>query len=109
MSMNESPIVNDGSHALDLGTLTAEDFNRHVGEPYALCQTGNDTTLWLASVTTWGRGKRQPFTLTFRGPHQPILPQCIYTLENPCHGCLSIFLVPIGPDEVGMKYEAVFS
>ncbi len=109
MSMNESPIVNDGLHALDLGTLTAEDFSRHVGEAYAMCQSGNDITLQLARVKTWGRGKRQPFTLTFRGPHQPILPQRIYTLENPDHGCLSIFLVPIGPDESGMRYEAVFS
>ena len=107
--MNASPALSDTLPALDLASLTAEDFNQHVGQTYALRQTGNDIMLQLASVKTWGRGKRQPFTLTFHGPFRPILPQSIYTLENHSHGRVSIFIVPIGANESGMQYEAVFS
>jgi hypothetical protein len=52
----------------------------------------------------------RPFALVFRGPMQPILRQQIYRLE--CAGLaepMELFLVPIGPDERGMRYEAVFN
>jgi hypothetical protein len=45
----------------------------------------------------------------FRGPAEVVLPQKIYPLEHEALGKLEIFLVPIGPDEAGMCYEAVFS
>ena len=52
----------------------------------------------------------RPFSLIFRGPMQPILQQQIYRLE--CEGLaepVDLFLVPIGPDAGGMRYEAVFN
>jgi hypothetical protein len=52
----------------------------------------------------------RPFSLVFRGPMEPILQQQIYRLE--CKGLaepLDLFLVPIGPDASGMRYEAVFN
>jgi hypothetical protein len=55
------------------------------------------------------RIRREPFSLVFRGPQQPILPQRIYALEQETLGRIEIFLVPIGPDEVGQRYEAVFN
>ncbi len=54
-------------------------------------------------------GRRVPFSLFFRGPMQPIMPQRIYTLEHPKLGRFDLFLVPIGPDGTGMRYEAVFN
>lgn len=54
-------------------------------------------------------GRRQPFSLLFRGPLEPALPQRIYEVRNQEIGPLEIFLVPIGPDKVGMQYEAVFT
>ena len=67
----------------------------------------------LIQVSPWGSplpGQRQPFSLTFRGASEPILPQQrIYSVENAMIGTLELFLVPIGPDEQGMCYEAVFS
>jgi hypothetical protein len=45
----------------------------------------------------------------FRGPTGPILPQRIYRLRHPVMGELDLFLVPIGPDGEGMRYEAVFT
>jgi uncharacterized protein DUF6916 len=53
-------------------------------------------------------GGRQLVSLVFRGPRQPVLPQQVYTLTNDTLGRLEIFLVPIGPDEAGVRYEAVF-
>jgi hypothetical protein len=47
--------------------------------------------------------------LLFRGPRTPVLPQRIYRLEHAVMGPLEIFLVPIGPDAEGMRYQAVFT
>lgn len=54
-------------------------------------------------------GQREPFSLIFRGPAQPLLPQRIYTFDFGELGCSDIFIVPIGPDTIGMRYEAVFN
>jgi hypothetical protein len=53
--------------------------------------------------------RREPFTLTFRGPREIILPQRIYPLEQEALGTVEVFLVPIGPDDAGQRYEAVFN
>jgi hypothetical protein len=37
------------------------------------------------------------------------LPQRIYRVEHGELGAMEIFLVPIGPDEVAHRYEAVFT
>ncbi len=52
---------------------------------------------------------RQPFSLVFRLPRETTLRQKIYRLENQKLGRLDIFLVPIGPDREGMRYEAIFN
>jgi hypothetical protein len=54
-------------------------------------------------------GGRAPFSLLFRGPVEPILPQRIYRLEHHSLGAMEIFIVPIGQDATGTTYEAVFS
>ena len=51
---------------------------------------------------------RQPFHLIFRGPPSSPLPQRIYALKHGAFG-LEIFLVPIGPDDRGLCYQAIFS
>jgi hypothetical protein len=53
--------------------------------------------------------RRAPFSIVFRGPATPILPQRIYRLEHPAIGSFDLFLVPIGPDERGLRYEAIFT
>jgi hypothetical protein len=37
------------------------------------------------------------------------VPQAIYAMRHPTLGALDVFLVPIGPDAVGMRYQAVFN
>jgi len=53
--------------------------------------------------------KRQPFSLIFRGPREVVLPQRIYFVEQAGFGPEGIFLVPVGPDDIGQRYEAVFN
>jgi hypothetical protein len=53
--------------------------------------------------------RRVPFSVLFRGASEPVLQQRIYRLEHPEMGGLELFLVPVGPDAEGMRYEAVFN
>jgi hypothetical protein len=59
--------------------------------------------------TTEASTRRAPFSIVLRGPATPILPQRIYRLEHPALGNFDLFLVPIGPDQGGMRYEAIFT
>jgi hypothetical protein len=48
------------------------------------------------------------FRLTFRGPGEPILPQGIYRVMADDFDA-EMFLVPVGRDESGTAYEAIFN
>ncbi len=95
-----------------LENLKVEDFAGRVGETFRL-DPPEDGPLELELTEARGEGgdshSRQPFSLVFRGPAEPILLQRIWRLEHADLGALEIFLVPIGPDGKGMRYEAVFS
>jgi len=52
---------------------------------------------------------RQPFSLIFIGPPEPLLPQRIYGLVHERLPALDIFLVPVAADAAGVRYQAVFS
>ena len=54
-------------------------------------------------------GRRRGFSLVFRSPSPVHLPQGVYGLDHDVMGSLELFLVPIGPREGGMCYEAVFN
>jgi len=94
--------------------FTPSTFSELVGEPFRLLlDDGSALDLELVSVTpapTHPRETREraPFSIVFRGPTEPVLPQRTYQLENDSLGAFELFIVPIGPDESGMQYEAVF-
>lgn len=48
------------------------------------------------------------FRLTFRGPAEPIIPQGIYRVMADNFD-VEMFLVPVGRDEQGTSYEAIFN
>ena len=52
---------------------------------------------------------RAPFSILFLGPVEPVLVQGIYRIEHDELAPMELFLVPVGPGETGMNYEAVFS
>ena len=71
---------------------------------------GRTTELELVEI----RGVRSTphqelFVPTFAGPEQPFLPQQTYWFEHPVMGRFEMFIVPIGRDERGFQYEAVFN
>lgn len=96
-----------------LETLTKEWWSEYLGGSFELLNDGCGTmAMVLAEVTglgTGASGQRDPYSLVFRGPPAPVLPQRIYHLRHERMGDLELFLVPIGPDGEGMRYEAVFT
>ena len=97
-----------------LESLTFGDFSGRIGEGFRLEERGGVAELTLVEVTDLARRgnpgpRRSPFSLVFRGPLSPVMPQRTYALEHASLGRLEIFLVPIGPDADGMRYEAVFN
>ena len=85
-------------------------FAEQVGASFALTTPAGVFTLTLVSAD---RHPAPPgyesFTLLFRGPASPSLPQAIYPLQHDALGQNEIFLVPIRQDAQGLYYEAVFN
>jgi hypothetical protein len=99
---------------IDLAALTDDDFAPHFGSRYRLHLAGaaEPLDLELVEITAGRQAPRQnrrAFSLVFRGPHRPWLPQAVYRLEHESMGALDLFLVPIGPDPQGALYQAVFT
>ncbi len=95
-----------------LAELTHEDFTPRLNERFRLQTETSSHDLRLFQVKPLGMGMpggREPFSLLFRAPKDALVPQMIYRLENDRMGALDLFLVPIGPDEHGMVYEALFN
>ena len=96
---------------VSLSTLTADDFSKQVNTVFTFHDGNREGQLTLMSVSTVpGRsGKRQPFSLVFRGMPGVIFPQRMYSLDHASMGRLPIFIVPIGADAGSTQYEAIFS
>ena len=100
-----------------LERLTAETFAPAVGEAFVLddADAGRLQLDLLESrlhhpdaPPADEAGTRAPFSLLFLGPVEPVLPQRIYRLTHDTVGEIEIFIVPVGRDENGTTYEAVF-
>jgi len=100
------------------GWLTYADFADRVGERFDL-PIGEDSSTSLELVealegsAAGGSGpagqQRLQFSLVFRGPAEPALAQGTWEMRHADLGELALFLVPIGPDGDGMRYEAAFA
>ena len=53
--------------------------------------------------------RQQAFSVFFLGPADRLMPQHVYHLSHAQLGELDLFLVPIGKQERGYEYEAVFN
>ncbi|HKE12143.1 MAG TPA: hypothetical protein VKE73_11280 [Myxococcota bacterium] len=92
--------------------LRLDHFTPCVGQVFGLTHEGGVLELLLRRADSAGThapaGERAGFSLEFLGPPGPLLPQRIYRLEHPGLGSLEIFLVPLGREDRGVRYEAVF-
>jgi hypothetical protein len=105
-----------------LDKLRSDDFQPYLNQKFVITDAGLEPIeIELIEVSDYSYSrqqdttKRKPFSVVFRGPKQDnegrlsYLPQRIYRIEHEQMGTFDIFIVPIGPDDVGMRYEAVFS
>ncbi len=98
-----------------LETVTYATFAEYLGERFRM-HVGAERPLEVELIEVVRHdargaeaGSREPFSVLFRGPLSPVAPQRIYAIEHDRFGRIELFLVPIGPDGQGMRYEAVFS
>jgi hypothetical protein len=64
----------------------------------------------VSELSTPPSDRRAPFSIVFRTQQRDqYLIQAIYQVEHAEMGTLDLFLVPLGPDAEGMRYEAVFA
>jgi hypothetical protein len=102
-----------------LETFSVATFSPHVGDKFQVFYNPSSALeLTLASAEELGNESakewrkasgRAPFTLTFEGPPQALLPQGMYRVEHDGLGPFEIFIVPLGPGEGGLLYEAIFT
>jgi hypothetical protein len=96
-----------------LETLTKETWKTYLDGTFQVyIDAARSLDMRLAEVSGYGRrpdAKREAYSLVFRGPMKPLLMQRIYSIRHEQMGQLEIFLVPIGPDADGMRYEAIFT
>jgi len=99
-----------------LDQLTHTDFERHLNTTFALHYSETDSfDARLIRVETIGHkpedtNQRWAYSLVFHiSDKERYLVQQIYQVTHPGMGNLDLFLVPLGPDETGMRYEAIFT
>ena len=101
-----------------LETFTVTTFSPHLGTTFRISVDASqplelelieatDLSARYASEPVEGRGR--PFSIVFRGPGDILLPQRIYRVEHDQIGTFDLFIVPIGRDPDGLRYEAVFN
>jgi hypothetical protein len=95
-------------------SLNEEEFSKHVNTLFSI-NLDDESSVDLELVEVKGYVLRpgdakgmERFSVFFKGP-KPLLPQSTYSLSHEEMGTIDIFLVPIGVDGDGFRYEAVFN
>ena len=92
--------------------ITHKSFESIVGETIDL-KAGEDSfqaDVEAVSLLRQSPGQeRQPFAVVLQAHDANNHGQQMYQLSHPDLGVLRLFLVPVGPGEKGMRYEAVFN
>lgn len=87
---------------------TIREFALHLHARFQVAQV-DGCELELTEINDCSNAQLEQFSLIFTGAALPSLPQGLYNLVRPRIGEYELFLVSIGPDAVGMRYEAAFS
>ena len=51
----------------------------------------------------------EAYSVVLQGPPGQVLPRNLYRLSHEEHGKFDLFIAPVGQDEWGVRYEAVFA
>jgi len=95
-------------------SYSSEDFEPLLSQSFVIGDGTGTLEATLVEVTNLreaqGAGRRsRQFSLVWRGPPAAVLPQKIYSVTHPVLGTVEVFLVTIGSDAEGTRYEAVFT
>jgi uncharacterized protein DUF6916 len=94
---------------------TGAEFSQHLNTNFRVhVNAPRPIDLELVEVKVWVMQPKEVegmerFSIFFYGPGDILMPQSTYTLEHERMGTFEIFLVPVGRDERGFRYEAVFN
>lgn len=96
-----------------LDQLNRSIFESHLNEEFGVAGADGQVTLTLVRAIDGRyndpeRGLEQ-FSLTFRGPAASPLEQGTFEFKHPALGIFPLFIVPLGQDEHGHYYQAVFN
>jgi hypothetical protein len=86
----------------------SKDFVAHLHTAFKI-ETPAALELELTEVHDRSNAQLEQFSVIFTGPASPWLQQGTYTLLHPQMQGLTLFLVPLGPRDGRMVYEAVFA
>jgi hypothetical protein len=97
-----------------LETLTYDQMKALVGSTFHIVDSEKTADLQLVTAakvmeSEAAKLKRNAFSLFFLGPHEPFFEQRIYPLDHETLGRMELFIVPVGHDQHGILYEAVFT
>jgi hypothetical protein len=96
-------------------SLTEESFAENLNTKFRVrVEAPRPVELELVEIKSYNAGPNEHqgmerFSLYLYGPADIYLPQSIYTLEHERMGEIELFLVPIGLDARGYRYEIVFN
>ncbi|KJV06149.1 DUF6916 family protein [Methylocucumis oryzae] len=95
-----------------LDRITSADFANLAPQSLLLAIQGHECYPEISDIREFSPHSARvttPFTLTLIAPHDWRFPQGLYDLIHPTLGKLSLFMVPTGPCEQGMRYEIIFN
>jgi hypothetical protein len=101
-----------GDQTMDHG---ADDFSRQLNTKFTVeVESSEPIELELVEVAVRQseaneQAGMERFSTFFYGPGNFFLPQQTYELRHPEMGEMAVFIVPIGADEKGYRYEAIFN
>lgn len=98
---------------VDLSTLTVADFEPHLNTAFQI-HYGQGETLGVTLVEAKTRGtglpdQRHGFALLLQSTINNYLQQGIYHITHEALEPMELFIVPVGPNQTGMRYEIIFN
>ena len=88
--------------------LSSDDFTPHLHSIFKI-ETPANLELELKEVSDRSNARVEQFSLLFAGPASPCLGQGTYALIHAQMNEVPLFLVPLGPRDGRMIYQAVFT
>lgn len=99
---------------MDIALLTLNDFDTLLNTVFTISISDevqlDAELIEVTKLNNYSPLERNPFSIVFRTDQKnEYYEQGIFTILHPEKGDLQLFLSPLGFDDMGMKYEAVFS